>query len=140
MLSVTGETDMTRNALMPVAVGVSGRAIGGGIVTEPTEVCFPTAPAIGTCTAWQTLRIRNNSTGDLTLTSAQLTRTGNRFEAPMPFLMPFTLPPGLPLDVMVRFCNVAGDPTDGEFTINSSSPSNPTTVVTLVNPLGRRCP
>jgi len=124
----------------PVSVGVSGRAIGGEIVTEPTEVCFPTAPALGTCTPWQTLRIRNTSGGDLTLTSARLTRTGNLFEAPMPFLMPFTLPAGLPLDVNVRFCNVANDPTDGEFTVNSSSPVNPTTVVTLVNPLRRTCP
>lgn len=137
---VTGEVDSSRSAVSPVSLGVSGRAIGGGIVTEPTEVCFSTAPALGTCTPWQTLRIRNTSSGDLTLTSAQLTRTGNRFEAPMPFLMPFTLPPGLPLDVNVRFCNVANDPTDGEFTINSSSPVNPTTVVTLVNPLRRTCP
>jgi hypothetical protein len=139
-LSVTGEVDLSRSALTPVGVGVSGRAIGGGIVTEPAEVCFPTAPALGTCTAYQTLRIRNNSTGDLTLTSARLTRTGNRFEATMPFLMPLTVPPGLSVDVPVRFCNVADDPTDGEFTINSSSPSNPTTVVTLVNPLRRTCP
>jgi hypothetical protein len=86
------------------------------------------------------LHIRNTSTGDLTLTSARLTRAGNRFEAPMPFLMSFTLPPGLPLDVSVRFCNVADDPTDGEFTINSSDVSHPTTVVTLVNPLRRTCP
>lgn len=139
-LLVTGEVDSSRSALAPVGVGLSGRAIGGGIVTEPAEVCFPTAPAIGACTAWQTLRIRNTSSGDLTLTSAQLTRAGNRFEAPMPFLMPFTLPSGLPLDVSVRFCNVANDPTDGEFTINSSSATNPTTVVTLVNPLHRVCP
>jgi hypothetical protein len=139
-LSVTGEVDLSRSALTPVSVGVSGRAIGGGIVTEPAEVCFPTAPALGTCTAYQTLRVRNNSTGDLTLTSARLTRTGNRFEATMPFLMPLTVPPGLSVDVPVRFCNVADDPTDGEFTINSSSPSNPTTVVTLVNPLRRTCP
>ena len=139
-LLVTGEVDSSRTALAPVSTGVSGRAIGGGIVTEPAEVCFPTAPTLGTCTAWQTLRIRNTSTGDLTLTSAQLTRAASRFEAPMPFLMPFTLPPGLPLDVNVRFCNVANDPTDGEFTINSSSPVSPTTVVTLVNPLHRTCP
>ena len=139
-LLVAGEVDSSRSALTPVSVGVSGRAIGGEIVTEPTEVCFPTAPALGTCTPWQTLRIRNNSGGDLTLTSARLTRAGNMFEAPMPFLMPFPLPAGLPLDVNVRFCNVANDPTDGEFTINSSSPVNPTTVVTLVNPLRRTCP
>jgi hypothetical protein len=126
--------------LTPVTVGLSGRAIGGAIVTEPAEICFPTAPAIGSCTDPRPLRIRNTSTGDLTLTSARLTRAGNRFEAPMPFLMPFTLTPGLPLDVAVRFCNVANDRTDGEFTINSSSPSNPTTVITLVNPLNRLCP
>jgi len=47
---------------------------------------------------------------------------------------------GMFIDVPVRFCNLANDPTDGEFTINSSSPTNPTTVVTLVNPLNRRCP
>jgi hypothetical protein len=139
-LLVTGEVDSSRSALAPVTIGVSGHAIGGVIATEPTEVCFPTAPALGSCTAWQTLRIRNTSSGDLTLTSARLTRAGNRFEAPMPFLMPFTLPAGLPLDVNVRFCNDAGDPTDGEFTINSSSPVSPTTVVTLVNPLRRTCP
>ena len=139
-LSVTGEVDLARNALTPVRVGVSGRAIGGDIVTEPAEVCFPTAPPLGTCTLYQNLRIRNNSTGDLTLTSARLTRAGNRFEATMPFLMPLTVPTGFSLDVPVRFCNVADDPTDGEFTINSSSPINPTTVVTLVNPLRRVCP
>jgi len=139
-LTVTGEVDLGRSALPPVSVGVSGRAIGGGIVTEPTEICFLSAPALGTCTPYQNLRIRNSSTGALTLTSARLTRTGNRFEATMPFLMPLTLPPGFPLDVPVRFCNVADDPTDGEFTINSSSPINPTTVITLVNPLRRTCP
>jgi hypothetical protein len=140
MLAVTGEVDLSRSALTTVSVGVSGRAIGGGIVTEPTEICFPTAPALGTCTAYRNLRILNNSTGALTLTSARLTRAGNRFEATMPFLMPITVPPGLLFDVPVRFCNVADDPTDGEFTINSSSPINPTTVVTLVNPLRRVCP
>lgn len=139
-LLVSGEVDAGRSALSPVGVGVSGRATGGDVVTEPAEVCFPSAPAVGTCTPFQTLRIRNNGTGDLTLTSARLTRAANRFEATMPFLMPFTLTPGLPLDVPVRFCNVADDPTDGEFTINSSSAINPTTVVTLVNPLRRRCP
>lgn len=139
-LLVSGEVDASRSALSPVSVGVSGRATGGGLVTEPAEVCFPAAPAVGTCTPYQTLRIRNNGTGDLTLTSARLTRAANRFEATMPFLMSFTLSPGLPLDVPVRFCNVADDPTDGEFTINSSSAANPTTVVPLVNPLRRRCP
>jgi uncharacterized protein YhfF len=34
----------------------------------------------------------------------------------------------------------SNDPTDGEFTIISNSPTNPTTVITLVNPLNRRCP
>ncbi|MET0626462.1 MAG: choice-of-anchor D domain-containing protein [Pyrinomonadaceae bacterium] len=139
-LLVSGEVDASRSALSPVSVGVSGRATGGDLVTEPAEVCFPAAPALGACTPFQTLRIRNNGTGDLTLTSARLTRAANRFEATMPFLMSFTLSPGLPLDVPVRFCNVADDPTDGEFTINSSSAANPTTVVTLVNPLRRRCP
>lgn len=139
-LLVSGEVDASRSALSPVSLGLSGRATGGDIVTEPAEVCFPAAPALGSCTPYQTLRIRNNGTGDLTLTSARLTRAANRFEATMPFLMPFTLPPGLPLDVPVRFCNVADDPADGEFTINSSSAVNPTTVVTLVNPLRRRCP
>lgn len=139
-LFVTGEIDASRSALAPVNVGVSGRAIGGGISTEPAEICFAAAPALGTCTPFQTLRIRNTSSGDLVLTSARLTRAGNRFEATMPFLMPLTLPMGLPVDVPVRFCNVANDPTDGEFTINSSSPTNPTTVVSLVNPLNRRCP
>ena len=139
-LQVTGQTDTSARALAPVNLVTSGRAIGGGIVTEPGEICFSTAPALGSCTATQTLRIRNTSTGDLTLTSARLTRAGNRFDAPMPFLMPFPLPPGFPIDVPVRFCNVANDPTDGEFTINSSSPSNPTTVVRLINPLNRLCP
>jgi hypothetical protein len=139
-LQVTGQTDTSARALAPVNVVTSGRAIGGGIVTEPGEICFSTAPALGSCTATQTLRIRNTSTGDLTLTSARLTRAGNRFDAPMPFLMPFPLPGGLYIDVPVRFCNVANDPTDGEFTINSSAPSNPTTVVRLVNPLNRLCP
>jgi hypothetical protein len=139
-LLVSGEVDESRSALSPLSVGLSGRATGGDIVTEPAEVCFPAAPALGTCTPYQMLRIRNNGTGDLTLTSARLTRAANRFEATMPFLMPLTLPPGFPLDVPVRFCNVADDPTDGEFTINSSSATNPTTVVPLINPLRRRCP
>jgi hypothetical protein len=138
-LFVTGEVNSSRSALSPTNVWPSGRAIGGGIVTEPTEVCFATAPPLGSCTATQTLRIRNTSTALVTLTSARLTRAGNRFDAPMPFLMSLPLPAGSPIDVDVRFCNVANDPTDGEFTINSSS-SNPTTVVTLVNPLNRRCP
>lgn len=139
-LFVTGETATDRRALIPIILAISGRATGGGVVTEPTEICFPTAPPLGSCTLTQTLRIRNTSTGDLTLTSARLTRAGNRFEAMMPFLMPLRLPPGLPLDVPVRFCNVANDPTDGEFTINSSAATNPTTVVRLVNPLNRTCP
>ena len=140
-LFVTGEYDLGRSALVPVNVGVSGRATGGGIVTEPgTEICYSTLPSRGTCTETRMLRIRNSSTGTLTLTSARLTRAGNMFEAPMPFLMPFALPMGLSLDVPTRFCNVADDTTDGEFTINSSDTRNPTTVVTLVNPLRRRCP
>jgi hypothetical protein len=137
-LYVTGEVDSTRNVATPVNVRVNGHAIGGGIST-PAEVCFATAPALGTCTPYQNFRIENTSGGDLTLTSARLTRAGNRFEATMPFLMPLTLSMGLGLDVPVRFCNVANDPTDGEFTINSSGPM-PTTVITLVNPLNRRCP
>lgn len=139
-LLVSGEVDAGRSALSPVTLFLSGRATGGGLVTEPAEVCFASAPALGTCTPYQTLHIRNTGTGDLTLTSARLTRAGSHFEATMPFLMAFTLPPGPPLDVPVRFCNDADDPTDGEFTINSSSPTNPTTVVTLVNPLRRTCP
>ena len=139
-LFVTGEVDASRSMVTPVNVGVSGLAMGGDLAIEPTEICFASAPALGSCTAIQTLRIRNTSGGDLTLTSARLTRAGNRFEATMPFLMPLTLPMGLSIDVPVRFCNVANDPTDGEFTINSSSPTRPTTVVTLVNPLNRRCP
>lgn len=139
-LFVTGEVDASRRMVTPLNVGLSGRALGGDIVTEPTEICFASAPALGSCTPDQMLRIRNATGGDLTLISARLTRAGNRFEAPMPFLMPFTLPSTLSLDVPVRFCNVANDPSDGEFTINSGSPTNPTIVVTLVNPLNRRCP
>lgn len=139
-LSVTGEEDSTRSVVTPVIVRISGRATGGSIVTEPGEICFSSAPALGSCTPYQNLRIRNTSTGDLTLTSARLTRSGNLWEATMPFLMPLTLPMGLYVDVPVRFCNMANDPTDGEFTINSSSPTNPTTVVRLVNPLTRTCP
>ena len=138
-LLVTGEVDASRRMLTPVNVGLSGRALGGDLVTEPTEICFASAPALGSCTPSQLLRIRNTTGGDLTLTSARLTRAGNRFEATMPFLMPITLPMSLSIDVPVRFCNVANDPTDGEFTINSSS-TRPTIVVTLVNPLNRRCP
>lgn len=139
-LFVTGEEDSSRASLRPVNVAISGRAIGGSLSIVPGEVCFASAPAVGDCTPFQNLRITNTSGADLTLTSARLTRAGNRWEATMPFLMPLTLPAGLSIDVPVRFCNVANDPTDGEFTINSSSPTNPTTVVTLVNPLNRRCP
>ena len=139
-LSVSGEVDESTSRLSPVDVPLSGRATGGGLVTEPTEVCFAAAPALGACTPTLTLRIRNNGAGDLTLTSARLTRAANRFEATMPFLMPLTLPRGLFIDVPVRFCNVADDPTDGEFTINSSSPARPTIAVPLVNPLRRVCP
>jgi hypothetical protein len=139
-LSVTGEVDSSRNIVTPVNVRVSGRALGGTISIGPAEICFPTAPALGACTPYQNLHISNTTTGDLTLTSPRLTRVGNRWETMMPFLMSLTLRMGMFVDVPVRFCNVANDPTDGEFTINSSSPTNPTTVVTLVNPLNRRCP
>jgi hypothetical protein len=138
-LFVTGEVDTGRSALFPVFVWPSGRAIGGGIVTEPSEVCFPTAPPIGSCTAPQMFRILNSSTGPLTITSARLTRAGNRFEAPMPFLMSYTFSRPDTIEIPVRFCNVADDRTDGEYTINSSA-INPTTVVRLVNPLNRTCP
>jgi hypothetical protein len=139
-LLVTGEIDASRSMVTPVNVGVSGRALGGDITTEPAEVCFAAAPTLGSCTPYRNLRITNSSGGDLTLTSAMLTMPGNRFDATMPFLMSFTVPMGFSLNVPVRFCNVANDPTNGEFTINSSSPTRPTTVVTLVNPLNRTCP
>jgi hypothetical protein len=138
-LSVTGEVDSSRNIVTPVNMRVSGRALGGTI-NVPSEICFPTAPALGSCTPYQPIRISNTSSGVLTLTSPRLTRVGNRWEEMPPFLMSLTLRMGMFVDVPVRFCNLANDPTDGEFTINSSSPTNPTTVVTLVNPLNRRCP
>ena len=139
-LSVTGEVDSTRNIVNPVSVRVSGRALGGTISIGPAEICFPTAPALGACTPYQPVRITNTTVGDLTLNSPRLTRVGNRWEVMPPFLMSLLLRMGMFVDVPVRFCNVANDPTDGELTINSSSPTNPTTVVTLVNPLNRRCP
>jgi hypothetical protein len=139
-LSVTGEVDSTRNIVTPVNVRVSGRALGGTISIGPSEICFPTAPALGECTPYQNLRISNTTMGDLTLNSPRLTRVGNRWEVMTPFLMSLTLRMGMFVDVPVRFCNMANDPTDGEFTVNSSSPTNPTVVVTLVNPLNRRCP
>ena len=147
-LAVTSTTDADRRALAPVSVAMSGRAIGARLVVEPltNEVCFLTpTPSIGSCTETRTIRIRNEgaraTTGDLTLTFARLTRTGDIFNAPPPFLMgSFTLEPGLAIDVPVQFCNRSNDPTDGLFTINSSAPRNPTVVVTLVNPLNRRCP
>jgi hypothetical protein len=137
-LFVTGEVDASRNAVTPVNLMLSGHAVGGGLSVAP-ELCFASAPALGACTPYQDLRIVNTGPGDLTLTSARLTQAGNRWEATMPFLMSFPLPMGFPLNVPVRFCNIANDPTDGEFTINSSGPM-PTTVVRLVNPLTRTCP
>ncbi|HEX8556754.1 MAG TPA: choice-of-anchor D domain-containing protein [Pyrinomonadaceae bacterium] len=143
-LFVTGEVDLERTALAPVNVGLSGRAIGGRLVVEPAaEVCFAASvPGVGNCTERQVIRVRNDGPGELTVYSAGVTggsgAGGFQQLAPVPAL-PLRLAPGGSADFTVRFCN-SGVDADGAFTVNSSDPASPTVVVTLVNPLRRRCP
>ena len=143
-LSVTGESNLERNALTPANVGLSGRALGGRLTVEPSgEVCFSASvPVTGWCTERRTIRLRNDGLGELTVSSAGIMggsgAGGFQQLAPFPAL-PLRLAPGGTADFTVRFCN-EGSAADSTFTINSSDHRSPTTTVTLVNPLGRRCP
>lgn len=144
LLFVNGEADLSRTALAPVTVGLSGRALGGRLVVEPpSEVCFSASvPNPGWCTEARTIRLRNDGLGELTVNSAGIMggsgAGGFQQLAPYPAL-PLRLAPGGSADFIVRFCN-AGSGADSVFTINSSDHRNPTTTVTLVNPLRLRCP
>ena len=143
-LAVNGEVDLGRTALAPIGVSLSGRAIGGRLVVEPAgEVCFAasvTSP--GWCTEGRIIRLRNDGSGVLTVYSAGIAGGSGAggFQQIGAFpTFPRALGPGESVEFTVRFCN-EGSGADSTFTINSSDPVTPTTVVTLVNPLRRRCP
>lgn len=144
LLFVNGEADVSRAALTPFTVGLSGRALGGRLVVEPpSEVCFSASvPNPGWCTEARTIRLRNDGLGELTVNSAGIMggsgAGGFQQLAPYPAL-PLRLGPGGTADFIVRFCN-AGSGADSVFTINSSDHRSPTTAITLVNPLRLRCP
>jgi hypothetical protein len=148
-LEVAGQTSMADGgrALPPLYVRLSGRVIGGRLLIEPAtnEVCFTGAPSNpGECTETLTIRMSNGGPGELTIYSAGLAGDSatNGFQqlAPAPML-PRRLAPGEYVEAYVRYCHPLRDATgaDGGFTVNSDDPRGPR-VVTLVNPLVRRCP
>ncbi len=137
VLRITSET-LSGQVLPSFTVTFMGRAIGGRLVVEPAEICFPRVPPSSMCTDEEQITFRNDGTGNVRIYLA-FTNLREDFRVDPVRYAGITLIPGDNRTVRVRYCE-RGDRVDNTYTIISTAPRNPSAIVAVFNPNNRTCP